>query len=195
MMYVPQSAWTAGILLGATTEKALYSPWTASDWISQDAIIRANGTSYSSLKMLLPKSAENLLDDSIVNFHGNLGYESLGGSGFASQTTVDETGPSSTFPHTTSFSWSSCLWTGITTLKNTVPSAGTKDPVSVSWGYIIYLLTMTQTEHRSVSTDLQRVMVPVKDLLATFNGRLSNKWEHLDVAGIKRISIMIGVCY
>lgn len=38
-------------------------------------------------------------------------------------------------------------------------------------------------------------MVPVKDLLATFNGRLSNKWEHLDVAGIKRISIMIGFSY
>lgn len=115
--------------------------------------------------------------------------------GFASQTTVDETGPSSTFPHTTSFSWSSRLRTGITTLKNTVPSAGTNDPVSVSWGYIINLLATTQTEHRRVSTDLQRVMVPVKDLLATFNGRLSNKWEHLDVAGIKRISIMIGVSY
>lgn len=81
------------------------------------------------------------------------------------------------------------------TVQLTVPSAGTNDPVLVSWGYIIYLLATTQTEHRSVPTDLQRVMVPVKDLLATFNGRLSNKWEHLDVAGIKRISIMIGVSY
>lgn len=76
-------------------------------------------------------------------------------------------------------------------MKATVPPAGTNDPVSVSWGYVVHPLITTQTEYRIISTDLQRVIVPIKEIVATLNGRLANKWVHLDVAGIKRISIII----
>lgn len=76
-------------------------------------------------------------------------------------------------------------------LKDTIPPAGTNDRASVSWGYDFQLLVTTQTEDGSVSADLQRVAVPIKDLVPTFNGRLVNKSAPLNVTGIKRISIMM----
>lgn len=66
----------------------LFQPWNASDWIASDDSVRG-GLSRSSLEVIQPGSPGNPFDEPIARFFGNLDYEALNGSGFASQRTVD----------------------------------------------------------------------------------------------------------
>ncbi|KAG6356436.1 hypothetical protein INS49_015824 [Diaporthe citri] len=129
--------------------------------MSQDDSVRGNGTSYPSLDILPPKPAENPFDDSIVKFHGNLDYESLGGAGIQPARAGDPV-----------YGWEEVH---VLNLKDTVPPAGTSDRASVSWGYDFQLLATTQTEDWSVSADLQRVVVPIKDLVPTLQRQIGEQ--------------------
>ncbi|KAF5024501.1 hypothetical protein F66182_3441 [Fusarium sp. NRRL 66182] len=181
-MYLPKLARHAASIL------ALFSPWDDSQWVASDDTVRG-GKSHSSLEIIQPGTPSNPFKQPIARFHGTLDYATLGGSGFASQRTVDD-------------------WAGLDlteydsiildiayadektytfNIKDTVlpPLENGAEQATISWAYD-FQVPATQ-EKESIS----RVTIKFQDLVPTYRGRVLNDTEPLDLANIVRINIMI----
>lgn len=194
--------------------KRRHSPWSASLFKASDDRVRPGGVSVSYLDVgPSPSDASR----TAATFHGHLNSTALGGSGFASQRTVDPfhadlTGtsglvveiivPTSASSHGSSGgacnpSSSSCCSTdgkkGKTfslTLKNDILPAlpDGRDQSTVSWEYD-FCVQPEEGDH--IKT--RRVEMPLSGFKATNRGR-EVKDAKLDLANIKRISFMMRRC-
>lgn len=168
----------------------LFQPWDVSQWVASDDSVRPGGLSKSNLEVVDPGTAGNPFNESIVRFYGNLDYEALNGSGFASQRTADD--------------WPGLDLSGHDRLVLQVPFADGKtytvnlkdtllppvdgvEQASVSWEYDF----PTTAAAVSAAGDLEEVEVLFADLVPTYRGRVQNDTAPLNLTDIKRVSIMI----
>lgn len=190
-MILPRAA-LAALLLRQNGIKTLFPPWTASDWIAQDDSVRGNGASYSKLNFYEASTIENRFDFPIAEFTGVLNYTALGGAGFASQRTIDEW-PSLDISEYDELVLEIPFTDGkkyTINLKDTVPPAGVNDQPTISWGFDFQPASLPQIDHPSPGVQQPQVVVAIKDLVPTLNGRTVENVQ-LNTAAIKRISIMI----
>lgn len=168
----------------------LLQPWNASEWIASDDSIRG-GLSRSSLEVIPPGSAGNPSgDESIARFFGNLDYEALNGSGFASQRTVDG------WPGVNLSAYDRLVLevpytdgkTYTLNVKDTLlpPSDGVEQ-ATVSWEHDFWLPARDAT----AAGDYGQVVVRFEDLIPTYRGRVQNDTAPLNLSDIKRFNIMI----
>lgn len=181
---------TAAVVLAR--EKRLFQPWNATEWVSSDDSVRPGGQSYSSLEVLPMDTDINPYAMSIVRFSGNLDYEALNGSGFASQRTFN--------------GWEGLDLSAFDRLVLQLPFADGKtyslnlkdtlaDPVngveqaSLSWEYDF------RTTAKAIGTgergSYEQVEIMFADLMPTFQGRVQTNAAPLNLASIVRASIMI----
>lgn len=173
-----------------STSLPLFPPWNASEWIASDDTVRG-GLSQSSLEVIEPGAPGNPSDNEpIARFFGNLDYEALNGSGFASQRTIDGW-PGvdlSAFdrlilevPHTDGKTYT-------LNVKDTVlPPVNGVEQATVSWEYDFQL----PARDAAVADDFGQVVVRFEDLVPTYRGRVQNDTAPLNLADIKRLNIMI----
>ncbi|KAF4958743.1 hypothetical protein FSARC_10934 [Fusarium sarcochroum] len=184
-MYLPSIARQAVSFL------ALFSPWDKSQWIASDDVVRG-GISHSSLDILEPKTADNPFSHSIAKFHGTLDYVTLGGSGFASQRTIDD------WPGLDLSGYDRLLVeisytdgkTYTLNLKDNVvpPSKDGVEQPSVSWAYDFQIPATKKSKGEIL---INQVIINFKDLVPTLRGTVQNDTEPFDLANILRASIMI----
>lgn len=160
----------------ATTTTTLFgSPWNASDWVSSDDSVRG-GASSSQLEVLSSSSP-----NSTAKFTGTLDFAALGGAGFASQRTIDG------WPAVNLAAFDALVLDVASadgkkyTLNvfDTVPPVGS-GAASVVWAYDF-----------QPAAEGGSMMVLFEELVPTFQGRVVNDTAPLDLASIKRFSIMI----
>lgn len=170
----------------------LFHPWNASDWVASDDTVRG-GLSRSSLEVIPAGAPGNPTGgEAIAIFAGTLDYAALNGSGFASQRTADG------WPGADLSAYDRLVLevlpygagggkTYTVNVKDTVPPpVGGVEQARVSWEHDFRLPA------RGVADDAYgRVVVRFEDLVPTFRGRVQNDTAPLDLAGIKRFSIMI----
>ncbi|KAI8164880.1 hypothetical protein K4K49_012129 [Colletotrichum sp. SAR 10_70] len=183
-MHIP----IGSVALRALASAPLFSPWSTSEWIASDDTVR-NGTSHSFLDIIEPGAVGNPFTGTIVNFHGNLDYATLGGAGFASQRTVDD--------------WPSIDISAYDTITLEVPYSdgkkytfNLKDTVpppingveqsGVSWEYDFQIPAVNHT-----TGDVEKVVMPIADFVPTYRGRVQNDTAPLDLTSIKRVNFMI----
>ncbi|KAF4991669.1 hypothetical protein FDECE_13958 [Fusarium decemcellulare] len=168
----------------------LFHPWDKSQWTASDDTVRG-GKSHSYLQVLEPNTNENPFKESIIKFYGNLDYETLGGSGFASQRTIDG------WPGLDLSEYDSIILEIPYTdgkeysfnLKDTVvPDVDGREQATISWEYN-FQLPATPTSQTSDS--VESVIVKFSDLQPTYRGTIQNDTAPLDLASIKRVNIMI----
>ncbi|KAK7424488.1 hypothetical protein QQX98_000453 [Neonectria punicea] len=178
-------------MLRASSFLPLFSPWEKSQWIASDDTVR-NGTSQSFLDIVEPGALENPFSQSIAKFYGHLDYDTLGGSGFASQRTINDWPGLDLsdydhilveIPYTDGKKYT-------INLKDTVlpPTESGAEQATISWEFD-FQLPVTETKQRKGAID--RVVINFADLVPTFRGRVQNDTAPLDLANIKRVSIMI----
>ncbi|OLN97089.1 Uncharacterized protein C9E9.15-like protein 1 [Colletotrichum chlorophyti] len=172
----------------ALASAALFTPWDKSQWVVSDDTVR-NGNSHSTLDIIEPGAPGNPFPESIVNFHGNLDYETLGGAGFASQRTADD--------------WPGIDISAYDTLTLEIPfsdgkrySFNLKDTVpppingveqsGVSWEFDFQIPAVNHTDGQ-----VEKVVAPISEFVPTFRGRVQNDSAPLDLANIKRVNFMI----
>lgn len=168
----------------------LFQPWDVSQWVASDDNVRPGGQSQSSLEVLDPGTAANPFAETIVRFSGNLDYEALNGSGFASQRTAD--------------GWAGLDLSAYDRLVLQIPFADGKryslnlkdtlvEPVdgveqaSVSWEYDF----QSTAAAVSAAGTYETVEVLFADLVPMYRGREQTDGAPLDLAAIKRVNIMI----
>ncbi|KAL0936302.1 cia30 family protein [Colletotrichum truncatum] len=183
-MHIP----IASFALRALASAPLFSPWNLSEWVASDDTVR-NGKSHSTLDIIEPGAPGNPFSESIANFHGNLDFVTLGGSGFASQRTVDD--------------WPSIDISAYDTITLEIPfsdgkrySFNLKDTVpppvngveqsGVSWERDFQIAAVNHTDGQ-----VEKVVMPIADFVPTFRGRVQNDTAPLDLKSIKRVNIMI----
>ncbi|KAK1585710.1 complex I intermediate-associated protein 30 [Colletotrichum navitas] len=176
------------VALRALATAALFTPWDKSQWVASDDTVR-NGTSHSAFDIIEPGAVGNPFSETIVSFHGNLDYATLGGAGFASQRTVDD--------------WPSIDISAYDTITLEIPYAdgkrytfNLKDTVpppineveqsGVSWEFDFQLPAVNHTDG-----SVERVVMPVADFVPTYRGRVLNNTAPLDRSSIKRVNFMI----
>lgn len=179
------------LMLQTASFLSLFSPWDKSQWIASDDTVR-NGKSRSFLDIIEPGDPGNPFSLSIAKFHGHLDYATLGGSGFASQRTIDD------WPGLDLSEYDSIVLEIPYTdgkkytinLKDTVlpPTESGAEQATISWEFDFQLPT---TEIKQSEGVVDRVVVNFADLVPTFRGRVQNDTSPLDLANIKRVSIMI----
>ncbi|KAM5374751.1 hypothetical protein ACJZ2D_006395 [Fusarium nematophilum] len=184
-MYLPQ------IIRRGSPFLALFTPWDKSQWIASDDTVRG-GKSHSSLEVTEPRTPDNPCSVSVAKFHGYLDYATLGGSGFASQRTVDD------WPGLDLSDYDSIVLEIPYTdgkkysfnLKDTVlpPTEDGREQATISWEFD-FQLPATDASQKAGSLD--RVVIKFADLVPTFRGTVQNDTEPLDLANIKRVNIMI----
>jgi hypothetical protein len=168
----------------------LFHPWNASEWIASDDTVRG-GLSQSRLEVIPPGAPGNPSgDESIARFSGNLDYEALNGSGFASQRTIDGWAQVdlSAFdrlilevPYTDGKTYT-------LNVKDTVlPPVNGVEQATVSWEHDFQL----PARDVAAAGDHAQVVVRFEDLVPTFRGRVQNDTAPLNLADIKRFNIMI----
>ncbi|KAG8166456.1 hypothetical protein KVR01_002145 [Diaporthe batatas] len=171
---------------------ALFHPWNASEWIASDDGIRG-GLSRSRLEVIQPGSPGNLLgDEAIARFSGNLDYEALNGSGFASQRTVDGWAGAdlSAFdrfiievPYTDGKTYT-------LNVKDTVlPPVNGVEQATVSWEHDFQL--PPRDAAAAADDRYGQAVVRFEDLVPTYRGRVQNDTAPLNLGDIKRFNIMI----
>lgn len=169
----------------------LFHPWNASEWVASDDTVRG-GLSRSSLEIIPPGASGNPSGGSepIASFVGNLDYEALNGSGFASQRTVDG------WPGVDLSAYDRLVLevpytdgkTYTINVKDTVlPPVNGVEQATVSWEHDFQLPARNAT----AADDYDKVIVKFEDLIPTFRGRVQNDTEPLNLADIKRFNIMI----
>ncbi|POS79170.1 complex I intermediate-associated protein 30 [Diaporthe helianthi] len=193
-MYYSYHALTALVLHAAGSygaSLALFHPWDVSEWVASDDSIRG-GLSRSNLEVIAPGAPGNPSGgEPIARFFGNLDYEALNGSGFASQRTVDDW-PGvdlSAFdrfilevPHTDGKIY-------MFNIKDTVvPPINGVEQASVSWEHAFQL---PARDAASGADDYDRVVVRFDELVPVYRGRVQNDTAPLNLADIKRCNIMI----
>lgn len=183
----------AGAAHGATLP--LFHPWNASEWVASDDTVRG-GLSRSSLDIITPPGASGNpssgggSEEPIASFVGNLDYEALNGSGFASQRTVDG------WPGVDLSAYDRLVLevpytdgkTYTINVKDTVlPPVNGVEQATVSWEHDFQLPARNAT----AADDYDKVVVKFEDLIPTFRGRVQNDTEPLNLVDIKRFNIMI----
>ncbi|KAL1856505.1 hypothetical protein Daus18300_010662 [Diaporthe australafricana] len=191
-MHFAQLTLTALLLHAAGISGAtlpLFHPWNASDWVASDDTVRG-GLSRSSLGIIAPGASENPSGSPIASFFGTLDYEALDGSGFASQGTADD------WPGVDLSAYDRLVLqvpyndgkTYTINVKDTVlPPVNGVEQASVSWEHDFQLPARNAT----AADDYDRVVVKFEDLIPTYRGRVQNDTAPLNLADIKRFSIMI----
>ncbi|KAJ0148971.1 Uncharacterized protein CTA2_621 [Colletotrichum tanaceti] len=176
------------VALRSLATAALFTPWNLNEWVASDDTVR-NGTSQSALDIIAPGAPGNPFPESIVNFHGTLDYETLGGAGFASQRTANN--------------WPFLDLSAYDTITLEIPYAdgkrytfNLKDIISppvngveqsgLSWEFSFQLPAVEHTDGT-----VERVVMPISEFVPTLRGRVQNDTAPLDLTSIKRISIMI----
>lgn len=175
----------------------LFHPWNASDWVASDDTVRG-GLSRSMLEVIPPGAPGNPTGgEAIAVFAGTLDFAALNGSGFASQRTADG------WPGADLSAYDRLVLevlpygagggkTYTVNVKDNVPPPVVPPPVDgveqagVSWEYDFQLPAQDGADD-----GYGRVVVRFEDLVPTFRGRVQNDTAPLDLAGIKRFSIMI----
>ncbi|KAI3391587.1 hypothetical protein diail_7045 [Diaporthe ilicicola] len=167
----------------------LFQPWDASEWVASDDTVRG-GLSRSGLEIIAPGTSENPSDSPIASFFGTLDYAALNGSGFASQRTVDD------WPSVDLSAYDRLVLevpfadgkTYTVNIKDTVvPPVNGVEQASVSWEHDFQLPARSAT----AADDYDEVTVMFEDLIPTYRGRVQNDTAPLNLADIKRFSIMI----
>lgn len=168
----------------------LFQPWNASEWIASDDSVRG-GLSRSGLEVIPPGAVGNPSgDESIARFFGNLNYEALNGSGFASQRTVDG------WPGVNLSAYDRLVLevpytdgkTYTLNVKDTVlPPVDGVEQATVSWEHDFRL----PARDAIAAGDYGQVVVRFEDLIPTYRGRVQNDTAPLNLSDIKRFNIMI----
>jgi hypothetical protein len=168
----------------------LFHPWNASEWVASDDTVRG-GLSRSNLEVIEPGAAGNPYgDEPIARFFGNLNYEALNGSGFASQRTVDgwPAVDLSAFDRIVLEAPYADGKTYSLNVKDTVlPPVGGVEQATVSWEHDFRL----PARAAAAPGDYGQVVVKFEDLIPTYRGRVQHDAPPLNRASIKRFNIMI----
>ncbi|KAJ4138711.1 hypothetical protein NW768_002570 [Fusarium equiseti] len=176
-MYIPNIAVAA---------LALFSPWDKSIWTASDDTVRG-GISQSYFDVLEPHTHENPFSHTIAKFYGHLDYETLGGSGFASQRTIDG------LPVTDLTGYDRLLLEipysdGKIYTINIRDSDDQKDGSTLNWAYD-FQIPATKVSEGLV--ELTQVVIYFKDLVPTVRGTRQKEAKSLDLSNIVGASIMI----
>lgn len=168
----------------------LFHPWNASEWIASDDTVRG-GLSRSSLEVIPPGAPGNPSgSEAIASFVGNLDYEALNGSGFASQRTIDG------WPAVDLSAYDRLVLevpftdgkTYTLNVKDTVlPAVNGVEQATVSWEHDFQLPARNAT----AADDYGQVVVMFEDLIPTYRGRVQNDTALLNLSDIKRFNVMI----
>ncbi|KAI9050786.1 hypothetical protein LZ554_004905 [Drepanopeziza brunnea f. sp. 'monogermtubi'] len=179
---------------------AFLQPWNASSWVASDDRLRPGGVSTSRLAVLAPganakNAIANPFDEPIIRFSGTLNSTALGGAGFASQRTVDD--------------WPGvdlCAYDGLAiqvpysdgkmyTLTLRDGAVGPADEeagfVNWEWNFRVEATGTGAAAAGGAGKGYAETSVRFGDLVPTFRGRVVNETEPLDLANIRRVSIMI----
>lgn len=171
-MHLQRLLFSVSATASALSTPLFGNPWIASDWVASDDAVRG-GASTSQLI---------ISSESTAKFTGTLDYMTLGGAGFASQRTIDGW-PAVDLSAFDALALDVAYADGKTYTINVfdtvpVPPSG---EASVVWAYDF------QLEAGTAAT----VTIPFVDLVPTFRGSVVNDTAPLDLASIKRFSIMI----
>ncbi|QPC80333.1 hypothetical protein HYE68_011085 [Fusarium pseudograminearum] len=180
-MHIPQVVVTA---------LALFSPWDKHIWTASDDTVRG-GISQSYFDVLEPKTHENPFSHPIAKFYGHLDHETLGGSGFATQRTIDGLPPTDLSKYDRlllEIPYSDGKIYTINIRDSDVETKGGKDQPSVNWAYDFQL---PATKVVKGEIELHQVVIYFKDLTPTVRGTVQKDAKPLNLAKILGASIMI----
>lgn len=180
-MYIPRTVVAA---------LALFSPWDKGIWTASDDTVRG-GVSQSYLDVLEPKTYDNPFSHPIAKFYGRLDHEVLGGSGFATQRTIEGlpvTDLSSYDRLLVEIPYSDGKIYTINIRDSNVETKDGKDQPSVNWAYDFQL---PATKIAKGEIELHQVVVYFKDLVPTVRGTVQEDAKPLDLSHIVGASIMI----
>ncbi|KAK8069759.1 hypothetical protein PG994_006375 [Apiospora phragmitis] len=172
------------------------SPWTAEAWTASDDRVRG-GKSQSYLDC--PAGADKAV------FRGTLDITALGGAGFASQRTVDDDGAHEPPPPPPAGPWDVSAYDGLRlrvlraggdgkkytlTLKDEVlpKRPDGRDQSTVSWEYDF--ISPKDGDGDDDSED-RELYVPWSDFKPTYRGKPKLDAPELDLANVRRISLMM----
>ncbi|EKD13208.1 uncharacterized protein L3040_003012 [Drepanopeziza brunnea f. sp. 'multigermtubi'] len=177
---------------GATL--AFLQPWNANSWVASDDRVRPGGVSTSTLSVLAPgSSAANPFDEPIIQFSGTLNSTALGGAGFASQRTVDDwpgvdlsayAGLAIEVPYSDGKTYT-------LTLRDDVVASDEASFVNWEWNFQVPATSAAAETGGGSGSGYAETSVRLRDLVPTFRGRVLNDTEPLNLANIRRVSIMI----
>lgn len=187
----------------SSSSLTLFPPWRASDWATSDDSVRG-GASQSYLEILNSSSSSSSpsSSDTVARFYRTLDYEALGGSGFASQRTVDGwAGVDLSAYDRVVLEVSTATTTaggGNSTTNNKTYSLNIKDTIpemvngveqaGISWEYNFQVAGSATA---GTETTYEQVEVLFEDLVPTYRGSVLNDTTPLNLAGIKRVNFMI----
>lgn len=194
----------------AASALALFPPWRATDWTASDDSIRG-GASQSYFEILnsfsssSSSSSNSTSPDIVARFYGTLDYQALGGSGFASQRTVDGwAGVDLSAYDRVVLEVVSITATATAGGKNKTYSLNLKDTIpetvngveqaGISWEYNFQVAAAAAGSAATTetgTTTYEQVEVLFEDLVPTYRGSVLNDTTPLNLAAIKRVNFMI----
>ncbi|KAK8053922.1 hypothetical protein PG996_013223 [Apiospora saccharicola] len=169
------------------------APWSAKAWTASDDRVRG-GKSQSYLDCPSEGGGKAV-------FHGTLDITALGGAGFASQRTVDDRAPPQPQQH-----WDLSAYDGVRlkvlrqggdgkkytlTLKDeeVYKRPDGRDQSTISWEYDF--VSPTEGDGSGKDGDDQVLYVPWADFKPTYRGKPKPDAPGLDLANVRRISLMM----